>query len=363
LSLTPKSGERGRFAKVSLQQSLPYIFLFAASAYIEYPADRSSAGIKNMGTGDKVLESGRLYYDLNTYYREIFGCRVQKISIDAGLFCPNRSGTISTKGCIYCNAKGSGTGAFAKGQTIADQISKGKKVLARRYKSKKYIAYFQSFTNTYAPLEKLKKIYDEALDVKEVVGISVGTRPDCVDESVLALLQDYSKNYLVWVEYGLQSAHDPTLNLINRGHDFKCFKKAVKATKARGLNVCVHIILGLPGEDKDLMHNTAKKIAELGVDGIKLHLLYVIKGTALATWHATGRYSCLKQKEYVELVCDFLELLPSDVIVQRLTGDPHPEELVAPLWSLDRNKTFAMIKDTLIKRNSWQGKFAKVTNN
>ena len=296
------------------------------------------------------------YYDFNTYLRSIFGCRVQKITLDAGLSCPNRDGTISRKGCIFCNPRGSGTGAHAKGLSVTEQIINGKKRLSTRYKAKKFIAYFQSFTNTYAPLDRLKSLYEEAMAIDDVVGLSIGTRPDCVDEPILNLLQGYAKHHHIWIEYGLQSVHDATLALINRGHDFQCFKKAVEATKNRGIKICTHVILGLPNEKRGHMLETAKKIATMGIDGIKIHLLYVVKGTNLEKLYLQGEYRCLAQQEYAELVCDFLELIPHDMVIQRLTGDPHPEELVAPAWSLRKTETLALITKTLEKRDSWQGK-------
>lgn len=298
------------------------------------------------------------FYDLNTYYRNLFGCRVQKITIDAGLSCPNRDGTISTGGCIYCNSRGSGTGAHAGGLSVSEQLESGKAALSRRYKAKKFVAYFQSFSNTYGPVEKLKKLYDEALSVENITGLSIGTRPDCVNEPVLALLENYAKDYLVWIEYGLQSANDETLLLINRGHDYKCFINTVEATKGRGIKICAHVILGLPGEEKKDMLKTAEAIAGLGIDGVKIHLLYVVKGTRMESLYLDGKYRCLEQDEYAGLVCDFLELLPEDMVIQRLTGDPHRDELVAPLWSLEKAKTIALIKNTLEKRDSRQGKFA-----
>jgi radical SAM protein (TIGR01212 family) len=297
------------------------------------------------------------YNDLNTYLRSIFGCRVQKITIDAGLFCPNRDGSVSTGGCIYCNTRGSGTGAYAKGQSITDQLIIGKKVLSRRYNAKKFIAYFQSFSNTYAPVEKLKRFYQEALSVDDVVGLSIGTRPDCVNEPVLDLLEEYCSRYLVWVEYGLQSAHNSTLSLINRGHDFQCFQNAVEATQNRGIKICAHVILGLPHEERNHMLETARAIADMAIDGVKIHLLYVVKGTKLHQLYQSGRFRCLEQQEYVDLVCDFLEHIPRKVVIQRLVGDPHPEELVAPAWSLRKSETLALIRSTLKKRDSRQGKY------
>jgi radical SAM protein (TIGR01212 family) len=298
------------------------------------------------------------YNDFNTYLRSLFGCRVQKITIDAGLSCPNRDGTVSTGGCIYCNTRGSGTGAISRGLSVSDQLLSGKKSLARRYKAKKFIAYFQSFTNTYAPTDTLQRLYDEALGIEDIVGLSIGTRPDCVGEPVLDLLQDYAAKWLVWIEYGLQSASDSTLNFINRGHDVQCFKKAIAATQNRGIKICAHVILGLPHENRDDMLHTAKTIADLGIDGIKLHLLYVVKGTRLETLYQKGEYKCLEQHEYVDLVCDFLERIPYTMVIQRLTGDPHPEELVAPEWSLKKSETLAKISATLEKRDSRQGKFS-----
>ena len=302
------------------------------------------------------MAAQKRYNDLNSYLRNIFGCRVQKITIDAGLTCPNRDGTISSSGCIYCNIRGSGTGAHANGLTVAQQLSNGKKVLSKRYKAKKFIAYFQSFSNTYAPLQQLKHLYEEALAVDDIVGLSIGTRPDCVDDPVLDLLQDYAKRYLVWIEYGLQSARDETLAFINRGHDVRCFRDAVEKTKNRGVKICAHVILGLPRETRRDMLQTADTIAKLGLDGVKLHMLYVIKGTRLETLFQRGEFKCLEQQEYVDRVCDFLERIPAKIVVQRLTGDPHRPELAAPAWSLEKTETLKLIRTTLEKRDSWQGK-------
>ncbi len=296
------------------------------------------------------------YNDLNTYLRNRFGCRVQKITIDAGLTCPNRDGTLSTGGCIYCNPRGSGTGAHTKGLSITEQLLDGKKKLSKRYKAKKFIAYFQSFSNTYAPLNTLKNMYETALSVEDVVGLSIGTRPDCINGGILHLLEEYAKDSFIWIEYGLQSAHDQTLRFINRGHDVTCFIRAVEATKNRGIRICAHVIIGLPMEEKIHILQTADMIANLGIDGIKLHLLYVVKGTPMETLYKQGKYRSLEQQEYVDLVCDFLERIPQHMIVQRLTGDPHPHELVAPPWALKKAETLALIRQTLEKRDTWQGK-------
>ena len=297
------------------------------------------------------------YNDLNTYLRGIFNCRVQKISVDAGLTCPNRDGTISTGGCIFCNGNGSGTGAHGKGLSVSDQLLQGKRGLQRRYKAKKFIAYFQSFTNTYAPIDTLRSIYEEALSIDDIVGLAIGTRPDCISTPVLELFEHYARQYLIWVEYGLQSAHDRTLEFINRGHTFNCFKNAVNRTRNRNIRICAHIILGLPHETRRDMLDTIKAISDLGIDGVKLHLLYVVKGTKLETLYRQNNYTCLEQHEYAELICDMLELLPPDMIIQRLTGDPHPDELIAPLWSMRKSETLTLINSILMARDSWQGKF------
>ncbi|MDY6904235.1 MAG: TIGR01212 family radical SAM protein [Thermodesulfobacteriota bacterium] len=297
------------------------------------------------------------YYDLNTYFQSVFGCRVHKITVDAGFTCPNRDGTISRNGCIFCNSRGSGTGAYARGESIARQLEAGKQTLARRFKAKKFIAYFQAHTNTYAPVDRLKGLYDEALAVADVAGISVGTRPDCVNDDVLDLLQSYTNDHMVWVEYGVQSARDETLALINRGHDFACVRDAVKRTRNRGILTCAHMILGLPGEERADMVNTARQIADLGFDGIKLHLQYVVAGTALARMYHRGGYQCLARDEYADLVCDVLAQLPPHMVVQRLTGDPHPDELVAPMWALYKQKALAAIKARLEERDIRQGQY------
>jgi radical SAM protein (TIGR01212 family) len=295
------------------------------------------------------------YRDLNTELRKHFGCRVQKISLDAGLTCPNRDGTLGAGGCLYCNVLGSGTGQ-SHHYSITQQLERGKKRLSRRYRAKKFIAYFQSFSNTYAPPEELKRIYSEALAVEDVVGLAVGTRPDCVPDSVLDLLADFNRRTYLWIEYGLQSVHDRTLELISRGHDVAAFLDAVERTRRRGLDICAHIILGLPGEGKTDMLSTARTLAKLDIQGIKIHLLYVIQGTPLADLYRRGDYRCLSREEYVDILCDFLVLLPPQMVIHRLTGDPHPHELLAPKWALEKQTTLKAIRDNLQSRDLWQGK-------
>jgi radical SAM protein (TIGR01212 family) len=296
------------------------------------------------------------YTDYNTYLRKRFGQRVQKIAVDAGLSCPNRDGTLSAKGCIYCNAKGSGSGLWAKGVSIRQQIAQKKIGAIKKYKAKKFLAYFQSYSNTYASCDQLKKIYDEALSEPGMVGMAIGTRPDCVDAKKLDLLQSYTKNYLVWLEYGVQTIHDQTLDLINRQHDFQAFVRAVKMTQNRGISICAHLILGLPGEDHQMMLDSARKLADLGIDGIKIHLLYVIKKTHLDQMWKNKMYVPMTQQAYVQTVCDIIEQLPKEMIIQRITGDPHLDELRAPQWAGRYRETFNLIQQTLEQRDSYQGK-------
>jgi len=297
------------------------------------------------------------YRDYNTYLKEIFGERVQKIPLDAGLSCPNRDGTLSKEGCVFCDRLGSGTGAFVeKGYSVSDQIERVRSHLRRRYKVKKFIAYFQSFTNTYAPLATLKVMYDEALAYRDIVGLSIATRPDCIDADILRLVSSYRDSALVWVEYGLQSAHDKTLKRINRGHDVACFEHAVLRTHEWDLDVCAHVILGLPGETREMMLETARFLARLPVQGIKIHLLYVTRGTPLAKQYERGAFRCLERQEYVDLVVDFLELLPPQMVIQRLTGDPGKADLVAPAWARGKTKNLNLIRKRLEERDTRQGK-------
>ena len=297
------------------------------------------------------------YSDFNGYLKGLFGERVQKIPLDAGLNCPNRDGTLSEKGCIYCDDRGSGTGAMInQGLSISNQVVRGMMFAEKRYGARKFIAYFQSFTNTYGPIEGLKALYDEALDHPGMVGLSVATRPDCVNHENLSLLRSFQKDYMVWVEYGLQSAHDETLSRIHRGHDVACFLRGVALANDYGLDVCVHIILGLPGETHEMMMGTARVLAGLSIKGVKIHLLYIVKNTPLARLYDEGGYRCLERSEYIDLVVDLLEVLPSGHIIQRLTGDPIFHELVAPLWAKDKLKNLNLIRKRLEERETWQGR-------
>jgi len=302
------------------------------------------------------MELMRRYNDFASYLRRQFGCRVQKISLDAGLTCPNRDGTKGRGGCIYCDPRGSGTGAAALGLTVTQQMLRGQEYLRRRFRARKFLAYFQSFSNTYAPLERLRALYDEALSPDGVVGLAVATRPDCVSEEVLDLLDGYAQERMVWVEYGLQSVHDRTLSLIQRGHSLAEFLWALKLTQGRRLKVCVHVILGLPGEGAAEMMATAQALGALPIDAVKLHCLYVLRGTRMELLWRHGGYTPLTQAAYIELAIDFLERLPYHVVVQRLTSDPDPQRLLAPEWALRKRETLDLLARRMEERDFWQGK-------
>ncbi len=284
---------------------------------------------------------------LNRYLKERFGERVQKIPIDAGLACPNRDGTKGRKGCIYCDPRGSGTGAAAKGVSVAKQMRLGMEWAKRRYGARKFIAYFQSYSNTYAPLERLEELYTQALQGPQVVGVSIGTRPDCIDHERLDLISQVFKGKMVWVELGLQSASDETLKLINRGHTFKDFEKAVHLVKEFGFLSCVHVIFGLPGETREHMERTIKAINRMPLDGIKFHQLYVLKGTPLHRLYEKGGVDPLSQEEYAKTVAWSIKQLKPGMVVQRLVGDPPGQGLVAPLWSRNKQETINLVNKFL----------------
>lgn len=299
--------------------------------------------------------SSFLYNEYSRYLKNLFGCRVHKITLDAGLTCPNRDGTKGWGGCSYCDGLGSGSGAARRLPEIRDQIGQGKAFLRRRYGAEKFIAYFQAFSNTYAPLPVLERLYREALADEAVVGLSVGTRPDCVGPEILDLLGSFQASHLVWVEYGLQSFHPETLQRINRGHTVADFIAAVTETRRRGLNICVHVILGLPGEGLAQVLETACRLSELDIQGLKIHSLFINRGTPLEAWYREGRYRPLTREQYVDWVCRFLEIVPPHWVIQRLTGDPNPSTLAAPVWALEKGKTLALIRETLEKSGGFQG--------
>ncbi len=301
------------------------------------------------------MTSPKRYNTFSEELKRIFGCKVQRISVDAGFSCPNRDGKLDSAGCIYCGGYGSGSYGIRRDLDIAAQIEDGKDVMRRKYKAAKFLAYFQAYSNTYAPVEQLRSYFDKALSVSDVVGIIIATRPDCLPDDVLDYLRELSQQTYLWLELGLQSIHDRSLTLINRRHDQACSMNAIKRAKARGLQVCAHIILGLPGETREDMLATASELNRLGVDGVKLHLLHVMKGTRLAEMHERGEVRVMSRDEYAGLLCDFLELLEPRILIHRLTGDGGLDNLVAPLWSLKKFEVLNLIDAELERRGTRQG--------
>lgn len=287
--------------------------------------------------------------------KRVFGCKVQRLSVDAGFTCPNRDGRVGREGCVFCGGKGSGSFGILQGAGVAAQLEHAKEVMVRKYKAQRFLAYFQSYSNTYAPVERLRALYDEALAVPEVVGLIVGTRSDCLPEETLDLLASYASRCYFWLELGLQSHLDRTLAAIGRGHDLASFTGAVAACRRRGIRVCAHVILGLPGESRQEMLSGAEFLNSLGVDGVKLHLLHVMRGTRLAEQYREGGVRMMDRDEYVGVVCDYLERLDPGIVVQRLTGDGSRQDLIAPLWSLQKFEVLNCIDNELTRRGSRQG--------
>lgn len=305
---------------------------------------------------NSVLSPTLPYHSLNSYLKMQYGERVQKITLDAGLTCPNRDGRVGRDGCIYCNSRGSGTGASSRGHSLSWQLAEGIAKVGQRYQARKFIAYFQSFSNTYGSLDTLRRLYEEALAHPQVVGLSIGTRPDCLSPELIKLLGTYCRTHSIWLELGLQSSHDRTLQGLNRGHDVASFVEAVRMTSGTGLHVLAHVILGLPRESRADMLATAHFLGALPVQGVKIHVLYVIKNTPLAALYGDGRYMPLSREDYVNLVVDFIEHLPPSLIIHRLTGDPHPDELVAPHWCLGKTAVMQHIRETFLQRQTYQSR-------
>jgi radical SAM protein (TIGR01212 family) len=291
----------------------------------------------------------------STYLKQHFGGRVHKISIDAGFGCPNRRGGRDAHGCIFCDPGGSGSVGIERSELIAVQVERAKELMRRKYRAKWFIAYFQPFSNTFAPVSHLRHCYDQALAVDDVVGLAVGTRPDCLPEPVVDLLEEYHQKTDFWLELGLQSIHNRSLDYLQRGHDYACFLDAYQRAKQRNLQVCVHVILGLPGESREDILATAAEVARLKVDGIKLHLLHVLNGTPLGELYKQGQVPMLAMEEYIELAVDFVERLPPDTLIHRLTGDGPRDILLAPIWSMNKWEVLNGIDAELERRGSKQG--------
>ena len=287
------------------------------------------------------------YLSFNKYLKDKFGQKVYKISLDGGFTCPNRDGKTGTRGCIFCSKGGSGDFAENREMSITEQIESGKKKVEKKIKSGKYIAYFQAFTNTYAPVEILRQKYEEAINHPDIVALSIATRPDCLGDDVLRLLDEMNKIKPVFVELGLQTIHQKSAKYIRRGYDLSVYDKAVRDLKKIGVNVVVHVILGLPNESENDMLETVKYVYESGANGIKLQLLHVVDGTDLAKDYEKGLFKTLEFDEYVNLIVKCVKIIPKDIVIHRLTGDGAKKDLIAPLWSADKKRVLNAINKAL----------------
>ena len=296
------------------------------------------------------------YYSLNRYLRETFGEKVYKLALDAGMTCPNRDGTIGTGGCIFCSAGGSGDFAEGRCGSVAEQLERAKGRLRGKTGAEKFIAYFQSYTNTYAPVEYLEKLFSEAMAEESVVALSIGTRPDCLPEEVVALLEKLNRVKPVWVELGLQTIHPETARYIRRGYDLHVYEDALRRLRAAGLTVIVHVILGLPGETREMMLATIDYLAgPHRPDGIKLQLLHVLEGTDLADEYRAGKFRTMEMGAYFDLLFECLGRLPADMVIHRLTGDGPKRTLIAPKWTTDKKRVLNALRRELENRDIWQG--------
>ncbi len=288
-----------------------------------------------------------MYVSLNEHYRQRFGCKVYKLAVNAGFTCPNRDGTVGDKGCIFCSAKGSGEFTDSAEVPIKTQLENAKIRVEKKIKNGKYIAYFQSFTNTYAPIDVLKRVYTEALEPDYIVGVSIATRPDCISEEVLSLLSKLNRIKPVYVELGLQTVHRKTVDYIRRGYENNVYFHAVKMLKSVGISVVTHIIIGLPGENGEMAVETTRQAVCAGTDGVKFHLLYVLEGTDLAADYQSGKFCCLSLEEYTDILKNCLSILPQNIVVHRITGDGAKRDLIAPLWSADKKRVLNYINKQL----------------
>ncbi len=303
-----------------------------------------------------IRQIARRYNAFGQYMKALCGAQVYKVNVDAGFTCPNRDGAVSTGGCIYCNNDSFRPSACASTVPLREQIGRGIPYLRSRYGAEKFIVYFQPYTNTYAPVETLERIYLEALDNPGVIGLAIGTRPDCVDGEKIALLESLSRDHFILVEYGLQSIHDKTLSFINRGHDYECFRHALALTAGRGIRIGAHIILGFPIETREEMLETADELSALPVDFLKIHQLQVVRDTALADIYAEEPFHTFGYNEYMEVLADFLERLSPGIVIQRLFASAPEDILIAPVWNRTRSEFLRDLEAYMEGRGSYQGK-------
>ncbi|MFR6170764.1 MAG: TIGR01212 family radical SAM protein [Blautia sp.] len=307
--------------------------------------------------------NGKPYHSFDYMLKERFGEKIYKVALDAGMTCPNRDGTLGSRGCIFCSAGGSGDFAGSRQDSITQQIEKQAASIRQKRGVAKFIAYFQAYTNTYAPVDYLRKIYTEAISHPDIVAISIGTRPDCLDEDILQFLDELNQKKPVWVELGLQTIHETTARYIRRGYPLSCFEQAVSELRKRNLDVIVHTILGLPGESKNDILSTIEYLNHRDIQGIKLQLLHVLKGTDLAEDYLAGKFQVYSMEEYLELVIDCLEHLNPEIVIHRLTGDGPKDLLIAPLWSSAKRTVLNTLHRECKLRHAFQGKQYKPMEN
>ncbi|GIX00913.1 MAG: TIGR01212 family radical SAM protein [Pirellulaceae bacterium] len=298
---------------------------------------------------------GLPYYPLNVHYRHRFGGRVQKISLDGGFTCPNVDGTVAIGGCTFCSNRAFSPSRRVRRQAIERQIEEGISRLRRRYKNERFLAYFQPATNTYGPLEKLRELWDAAISDPRILGLVIGTRPDCVPDDVLDLVEEFAQRTYVSLELGVQTIHEASLQWMNRGHGHEASVDAMRRAQGRSFEISLHVMLGLPGESRAMMMETAEQIARWHPAGVKIHNLYAVKRTPLAEEVLTGKVRLLELDEYVELLADFIERLPPDTVIERLSGDAPPDDLIGPAWCLEKGEIIKRLKETFAYRNTYQG--------
>ncbi len=302
-----------------------------------------------------IYPNNKRYNTLDGYLKKRFGCKVAKVSLNAGFSCPNRDGTKGYGGCIYCSPMASGDFAGNCKKSIREQFEEISAQMSKKWKDAKFMPYFQAGTNTYAPLSRLKEVYEQALAIEDIVGISIATRPDCISDETLSYLEEISKRTYLSVELGLQSIFDKTGEIIRRGTTFAEFCDCFSRLKERKINVCVHLINGLPGEDRNMMLESVRTVSEMRPHSIKLHMLHILENTDCAMMYRKGEIKVFKKDEYVELICDELEIIHSDIVIQRITGDGARDSLIAPLWSIKKFDVINGVDKELLRRNSYQG--------
>lgn len=300
--------------------------------------------------------NGKRYSTLNNELQRIFGCKIMKLSLDGGFTCPNRDGTLGTRGCIFCSEEGSGEFAGSKFTSIKEQARDQKVLLSKKWKSDKYIAYFQNFTNTYSTIDRLKELYNEALTIEGVVGLAIATRPDCINDEVLDLLETLNKRTFLWIELGLQSIHEKSAHFIRRGYPLSIYQETIRRLEERDIRVVTHLIIGLPYETKEDIYESVKYIAKTNTWGLKLHSLYIQKYTDLYDYYLKNPFPMLSKEDYVDTIVGSLELLPKHMVIHRVTGDGKKELLHEPKWSGDKLNVLTSIDKELKVRNSYQGK-------